>query len=273
MTLHTRPNHGSPKPTSPALGGTMPTDPLEPAELAKIISTCAGVDFDEEEALAGGDPSFSDLGVDSLGLLGIVGEIERRLGVTLGSDAEECRTPSQLASLVRDLRGDGTGIGRTRNDVVIAAPMDLVWEVTNDVEHWPDLFSEYAAVEVLERDGDQVVFRLVMHPDKNGVVWSWVSERAADPVKRVVRARRVETGPFAHMNITWLYTEVDGGVRMEWRQDFAMKPDAPVDDAWMTDNINRNTLIQMDLIRRRLESRAAAPSDPSGGESKEEAYR
>ena len=42
---------------------------------------------------------------------------------------------------------------------------------------------------------------------------------------------------------------------MRWTQDFAMKPDAPVDDAWMTDNINRNSVIQMELIRDKIEQR------------------
>jgi aromatase len=40
---------------------------------------------------------------------------------------------------------------------------------------------------------------------------------------------------------------------MDWVQDFAMKPEAPVDDAWMTDNINRNSRVQMELIRDRIE--------------------
>ncbi|GLF95481.1 SRPBCC family protein [Streptomyces yaizuensis] len=147
--------------------------------------------------------------------------------------------------------------GSTSNAVVIDAPLDLVWEMTNDIEDWPRLFSEYASVDILERDGDRVVFRLTMHPDDQGRTWSWVSQREADPRTRTVTAHRVETGNFRYMNIHWSYSEVPGGVRMEWRQDFAMKPDAPVDDAWMTDNINRNSAVQMDLIRRRVEARAA----------------
>ncbi|TDU02176.1 aromatase [Streptomyces sp. 846.5] len=146
--------------------------------------------------------------------------------------------------------------GHTSNSVVIAAPLDTVWEVTNDVENWPQLFSEYASVEILEREGQRVRFRLTMHPDEQGKVWSWVSEREADPLTRTVRARRIETGPFAHMHIRWSYTETPDGVRMDWTQDFAMKPEAPVDDAWMTDNINRNSIVQMELIRERLERRA-----------------
>lgn len=143
--------------------------------------------------------------------------------------------------------------GHTENSVTIDAPLDLVWDMTNDIENWPQLFSEYASLEVLSRDGDTTSFRLTMHPDENGKVWSWVSERTVDRARRTVRARRVETGPFAHMNIRWEYKETPGGTHMHWVQDFAMKPEAPVDDAWMTDNINRNSRVQMDLIRDRIE--------------------
>ncbi|MGW1429212.1 SRPBCC family protein [Streptomyces sp. NPDC002431] len=145
--------------------------------------------------------------------------------------------------------------GHTENEITIAAPLDLVWDVTNDLENWPRLFSEYASVEIIERDGDSTTFRLTMHPDENGKVWSWVSERTVDRATRTVRARRVEPGPFQHMDIRWAYTEVPGGTRMHWTQDFAMRPDAPVDDDWMTDNINRNSKVQMELIRDKIEQR------------------
>ncbi|TPQ17111.1 SRPBCC family protein [Streptomyces sporangiiformans] len=143
--------------------------------------------------------------------------------------------------------------GHTENAITIAAPMDLVWDMTNDLENWPRLFSEYAAVEVLSRDGNATTFRLTMHPDDNGKVWSWVSERVMDRDTLSVRARRVEPGPFEYMNIRWEYEETADGTRMVWTQDFAMKPDAPVDDAGMTDMINRNSRVQMALIRDRIE--------------------
>jgi aromatase len=147
--------------------------------------------------------------------------------------------------------------GHTDNRIVIAAPLDLTWEMTNDLERWPTLFSEYASVEILERDGDRVTFRLTMHPDENGTVWSWVSERETDRDTRTVTARRVETGPFAHMDIRWEYEQVPEGTAMRWIQDFAMKPTAPVDDAGMTDHINRNSVIQMERIREQVEKAAA----------------
>ncbi|MER5913763.1 SRPBCC family protein [Streptomyces sp. NPDC001982] len=147
--------------------------------------------------------------------------------------------------------------GHTQNEITVGAPLDLVWDMTNDLENWPRLFSEYAAVEVLSREGNKTTFRLTMHPDENGTVWSWVSERTPDREKLTVKARRVETGPFAHMDIRWDYEEVPAGTRMVWTQDFAMKPDAPVDDDWMTDNINKNSKVQMALIRDKIEKAAA----------------
>ncbi|MFJ1707874.1 SRPBCC family protein [Kitasatospora sp. NPDC088346] len=147
--------------------------------------------------------------------------------------------------------------GHTDNEILINAPVDLVWEMTNDLESWPQLFSEYATVEVLEREGQRTMFRLTMHPDENGTVWSWVSERETDRAALAVKARRVEPGPFEFMDIRWEYAEAPDGTRMRWIQDFAMKPTAPVDDAAMTNHINRNSRIQMELIREKVEKRVA----------------
>ena len=66
---------------------------------------------------------------------------------------------------------------------MINASRDFVWERMMDIESWPNLFSEYAKAEVLEQEGDTVQFRLTTHPDPeyDGKVWSWTSERTADP--------------------------------------------------------------------------------------------
>jgi len=158
--------------------------------------------------------------------------------------------------------------GHTDNAIVIAAPMELVWSMTNDVASWPRLFSEYESAEILQRDGETLTFRLTLRPDENGQRWSWVSRRSADPVARSVRAYRVDTGPFSYMNIRWEYAEVDGGIRMRWIQDFEMRPAAPLDDAGMTDRLNRNTTEQMRLIKEKVEAAARAASQaPAVGSS------
>jgi aromatase len=148
----------------------------------------------------------------------------------------------------------GKTAGHTDNSVFIDADVETVWSVTNDLESWPELFTEYAAVEILERRGDTVRFRLTMHPDESGTAWSWVSERTMDHANHHVRARRVEPGPFEYMSIEWTYAPEHGGTRMRWIQDFHLRPEAPVDDARMTDNINRNSRREMGVIRDKIEA-------------------
>jgi aromatase len=147
--------------------------------------------------------------------------------------------------------------GHTDNAVVIDAPMELVWDMTNDVASWPSLFSEYSAAEILERRGDTVRFRLTMHPDEAGNAWSWVSERTVSPATRTVRAQRVEPGWFEYMQILWSYRATPAGVEMRWIQDFAMRAEAPLDDAAMTGRLNANTAVQMKRIKELVEARAA----------------
>ncbi|MEV8635691.1 cupin domain-containing protein [Streptosporangium sp. NPDC051023] len=144
----------------------------------------------------------------------------------------------------------------TSNEIVVDAPIDFVWAVTNDVRSWPNLFTEYAATEVLEESPESVTFRLTMHPDEKGNVWSWVSLRELDRANWTVRARRVETGFFEYMNLRWEYEQVEEErTRMRWEQDFTMKPQAPIDDEGMRERLDRNTVIQMKAVKEAVEAR------------------
>jgi aromatase len=226
-----------------------------------MVARCSGVAVEPQALRDAPATTFPDLGVDSLGVLGVIAECER-FGIRLGQEAEQCPTPVGLLELVNDRlasAADQPGTpGHTDNSIVINAPFDLVWEMTNDVTSWPRLFSEYAQAEVLAAEGDTVRFRLTMHPDEEGRIWSWVSERTMARDLGEVTAHRVETGAFEFMKIHWYYTEAPDGVRMRWVQDFAMKSDAPVDTAAMTDHINRNSLIQLRRIKSIVEQRARA---------------
>jgi len=148
---------------------------------------------------------------------------------------------------------------RTENAVVINAPLDLVWDMTNDVESWPALFTEYAKSEILEREGATIRFRLHTHPDDEGTVYSWVSERTPDPRTRTVTARRIETGPLVEkMDLHWDYAETADGVRMRWVQEFVLRPTAPVNDAGAVAFLNRETTTQMAHIKEVVEAAWAA---------------
>lgn len=236
-------------------------------DLAPLLATCCGASVTGEQLTASPGTTFADLDVDSLGRIGLAAELERRAGVPLGPEAEECTTPYELVALFNAViegasAPAGTTAdeapGHTENEILIEAPLELVWQMTNDVEAWPGLFDEYSAAEILHRTEDTVRFRLTMHPDENGAVWSWVSERTVDRAALTVRAHRVETGPFDYMNIVWTYQVTDAGVLMRWKQDFAMKAEAPLGNAAMAERINRNSPVQLALIKSRVEAAARA---------------
>jgi minimal PKS acyl carrier protein len=80
----------------------MPTNALTTRELAEVITRCAGVAVNASTLGSRPLTSFEDLEVDSLGVLGVVAELERRYDVTLGTEAEQCATPRELLAMVNE---------------------------------------------------------------------------------------------------------------------------------------------------------------------------
>jgi minimal PKS acyl carrier protein len=76
------------------------SDRITVEELAELMKKAAGVTVAPEELQQRSDSGFDALGLDSLGLLGIVGELENRYGAPMPPDAERCKTPRQFLDLV-----------------------------------------------------------------------------------------------------------------------------------------------------------------------------
>ena len=110
-------------------------------------------------------------------------------------------------------------MGHTRNSIVINAPYSLVFDISNKIERWTELFGkEYASADVLERSGNEITFRLTDEDKK-----SWVSKRWLFKDQKFAYASRFEPMfPFRYMKIIWLYNETPEGTEMIWMQDFAM---------------------------------------------------
>ncbi|MFF2043538.1 acyl carrier protein [Kitasatospora sp. NPDC058170] len=68
-------------------------------ELAALIQARAGVVIDPLDLERPGS-DFDEFGVDSLGLLGVVGELENRHGLKVTNGAESAKTPAEFLDLV-----------------------------------------------------------------------------------------------------------------------------------------------------------------------------
>lgn len=77
------------------------SDRLTLEELATLMKT-AGITVDPTELESRPDSRFDDYGLDSLGLLGIVGELENRRGRALPTDADRCKSPREFVDLVNN---------------------------------------------------------------------------------------------------------------------------------------------------------------------------
>ncbi|EWM13674.1 SRPBCC family protein [Kutzneria sp. 744] len=152
------------------------------------------------------------------------------------------------------------------NEVLIGAPVDLTWRLANDIGHWPDLFGEYASVRLLHRDGAASRFQLTAPPDARGRVLTWILEQLSDPARRTVHARRIGPGPLEQLSVRWSCAGIGGvATRLCWIQDFATRPDTPIDDAAMMSHLDFGSSTRLDLLRRRIESVARAQRLAGGG--------
>ncbi|MEU4353737.1 acyl carrier protein [Streptomyces virginiae] len=77
------------------------SDRLTVEELAALMKT-AGITVDPIEMARRPDAPFHEYGLDSLGLLGIVGELENRRGRALPTEADRCKTPGEFLDLVNN---------------------------------------------------------------------------------------------------------------------------------------------------------------------------
>jgi aromatase len=146
--------------------------------------------------------------------------------------------------------------GYTHNTIVILKDFDTVFDLTNDIELWPQLFTEYKEAKVLERDGNKVTFQLTTFPEENHPSRTWVSTRIIDKPGKKAEAQRIEQAfPFKMMKIYWTYEELpqNVGTVMTWVQKFE-----PAEGAWAVEKIesflNRNTRVQMQAIKEAVEA-------------------
>jgi len=68
-------------------------------ELSDLLKGRAGIRVDPLDLERPG-ATFEEFGVDSLGLLGVVGDLENRYGIQVASGAESCKSPAEFLDTV-----------------------------------------------------------------------------------------------------------------------------------------------------------------------------
>jgi aromatase len=147
-------------------------------------------------------------------------------------------------------------MGHTVNSIVIKAPYELVFDISNHIERWTELFGEeYASADVLERKGNEITFRLT---DEEGK--SWVSKRwLYKDLKFAYAQRHDPLFPFKYMKIVWFYNETPDGIKMTWIQDFELDPKfTKFNESQIEGFVNEHSQHNMKIFKKVIEAEALA---------------
>ncbi len=159
-------------------------------------------------------------------------------------------------------------MGHTCNSIIINAPYEKVFDISNDITRWTELFgTEYKKAEVVKKEANKITFRLTDEDDK-----SWQSWRLLFKDKYFAYAEREEPKfPFIYMKIIWLYTPQPEGValatgsqttdfcpvEMSWIQHFQMDPKAKFSDSQVEGFINEGSQHNLKIFKEIIEKEAA----------------
>jgi aromatase len=145
-------------------------------------------------------------------------------------------------------------MGHTCNSIVINAPYDLVFDISNDIPRWTELFgTEYKKAEILKKEANKITFQLTDDEDK-----SWVSWRLLYKDKFFTYSERHEPKfPFEYMKIVWLYTPKTDGIELTWVQHFKMDAKAKFSDEQVEGFINKHSKDNLLIFKNVIEKAAA----------------
>jgi aromatase len=149
-------------------------------------------------------------------------------------------------------------MAHTKNNIFIKAPYNLVFDVSNQIERWTELFGdEYVKAEVLSRVGNEITFRLTDDENK-----SWVSKRwLYKDLKFAYASRHDPMFPFTFMKIIWLYHETKEGTLMTWIQDFEMDPGfTKFSGEEIEGFINEHSQHNLKIFKKVIEQEASQPA-------------
>ena len=146
-------------------------------------------------------------------------------------------------------------MGHTSNSILIKAPYDKVFDISNDIERWTELFGgEYKEAKILKREGNKLTFRLT---DDEGN--SWQSYRLLFKDNNFAYAQKLPPEfPFNYMKIIWLYTPQVDGTLMTWIQNFNMSEKAKYNDVQVEELINKHSRENLEIFKRIIEEEAGS---------------
>lgn len=146
-------------------------------------------------------------------------------------------------------------MGHTCNSIIINAPYDVIFDISNTIPRWTELFGgEYKEAIVVKKEKNKITFKLT---DKEGRTWQ--SYRLLFKENYLAYAEREEPKfPFEFMKIIWLYTPKPEGIELTWIQHFKMDSKAAFTDEQVEGFINQHSKENLKIFKAVIEKEAGS---------------
>lgn len=119
------------------------------------------------------------------------------------------------------------------NEIEIDGDLATIYRLGAEIEHWPDLLPHYRGVEILWRDGNDVVARMMATRD--GVPVSWVCRQRRDPETPAIEFVHID-GFTRGMRAAWSFdAHADGIVAVRIAHEF--RKGWPILDRWVSETV------------------------------------
>ena len=152
-------------------------------------------------------------------------------------------------------------MGHVDVNVLVRAPLDLTWRVTNDLSAWDRERHRFLDG---PGSGNRVVFEVVVPATDDAPSRTYSVDRCADETHRLVYSRRWDNHPYRYSIAWWLYEAVEGGTAVRCVQDFELEPDATFDEAEAARRMGASARAALERMARRVEA-AAGPAAAAPG--------
>jgi aromatase len=146
-------------------------------------------------------------------------------------------------------------MGHTCNSIIVNAPYDLIFDISNTIPRWTELFGgEYKEAIVVKKENNKITFKLTDKEER-----TWQSFRLLFKENYLAYAEREEPKfPFEFMKIIWLYTPKPEGIELTWIQHFKMDSKAAFTDEQVEGFINQHSKENLKIFKAVIEKEAGS---------------
>lgn len=135
--------------------------------------------------------------------------------------------------------------------IVVNAPIEKVFDISNQIDRWPEMMPEYKKAEILDTKEGRKIWFCLGH--ESGT--EWVSWRMLYPPYVAYAERQEPKLPFKYMQIVWTYTPLGPQqTKMTWDMTFELPDERKAEEESWAQDMAAHTEINQGKMKSFIEA-------------------